>query len=234
MRGAISPLDHAFADGPVFKKVSTLKESYEALKSYETVGTDTDLFAAKLLAIWKRFEAGAKIHDDLQLGFHARLINGGDKHLIDISGPTAIRGILRAEAGGIINVGKFVYIGDNAIISSRKSIAIGDASLIAHGVQIFDNDSHPTQAYQREIQFRRMLGDKSRATPLEIGQAAVDIGRRCWIGLNSVVLKGVTIGDSTIVAAHSVVTNNLPANVVAGGNPARVLRELPQDELKDL
>lgn len=234
MRGAISPVDHAFADGPVFKKVSSLKESHEAFKSWESAGTDTTAFASTLLAVWKRYEAGAKIHKDLQLGLHARLINGGDKDLVEISGPTAIRGILRAEAGGTINIGKFVYVGDNAIISSRQSIEIGDASLIAHGVQIFDNDSHPTQAFQREIQFRRMLGDKSRATPIEIGQAAVDIGRRCWIGLNSVVLKGVVIGDNTIVAANSVVTTNLPANVIAGGNPARIIRELSQDELKDL
>lgn len=54
----------------------------------------------------------------------------------------------------------------------------------------------------------------------------VKIGERCWIGAHVTVLKGVTIGDGTVVGAGSVVTRSLPANVIAVGNPARVLREI--------
>ncbi len=52
------------------------------------------------------------------------------------------------------------------------------------------------------------------------------IGRRCWLGLNSIVMKGVTIGDGTIVASGGVVVDDLPAGVVAAGNPARVVKIL--------
>ena len=63
-------------------------------------------------------------------------------------------------------------------------------------------------------------------SPLNIGKAPVRIGERCWIGLSSVVMKGVTIGEDTIVASGSVVVNNIPSRVIAGGNPARVIKEL--------
>ena len=75
-----------------------------------------------------------------------------------------------------------------------------------------------------------MLGDKRIAIPLEIRSKPIVIGSRCWIGLGSAVMKGVTIGDDTVVAAQSVVTSDLPAGVVAAGNPAKVVRELRPDE----
>lgn len=54
----------------------------------------------------------------------------------------------------------------------------------------------------------------------------VRIGRNCWIGAGAVILPGVTIGDNTVVGAGSVVTKDLPPNVVAAGNPCRILREI--------
>ena len=54
----------------------------------------------------------------------------------------------------------------------------------------------------------------------------VRIGKRCWIGAGAVILPGVTIGDGTVIGAGSVVTKDIPANVVAVGNPCRVLREI--------
>ncbi len=54
----------------------------------------------------------------------------------------------------------------------------------------------------------------------------VRIGRNCWIGAGAVILPGVTIGDNTVIGAGSVVTKDIPANVVAVGNPCRVLREI--------
>ena len=54
----------------------------------------------------------------------------------------------------------------------------------------------------------------------------VHIGNNCWIGAGSIILPGVTIGDNTVIGAGSVVTKDIPANVVAVGNPCRVLREI--------
>ena len=62
--------------------------------------------------------------------------------------------------------------------------------------------------------------------------APVHIGENCWIGAGAIILPGVTIGNNTVVGAGSVVTKDLPANVVAVGNPCRVLREIsPRDEI---
>jgi acetyltransferase-like isoleucine patch superfamily enzyme len=227
-RGCISATDHAFADGPVFPLVADLAEARAALEKACPDPSDQDVRV--LLAISEKFRRGANCHPDLKIGLGARLINGGDPGMVSIDGPTAVRGILRAEAGGTLTIGKFCYIGDGAIISARTGISIGTSTLIAHGVQIFDNNSHPTQVFEREVQFRRMLGDKSVVAPMTIDAAPVTIGERCWVGLNSLVLKGVTIGDDTIIAAASVVTSDLPAGVIAGGSPARILRELTSAE----
>lgn len=60
--------------------------------------------------------------------------------------------------------------------------------------------------------------------------AAVHIGKNCWIGAGAVILPGVTIGDNTVVGAGSVVTKDLPSGVVAVGNPCRVLREIGEHD----
>ncbi len=56
--------------------------------------------------------------------------------------------------------------------------------------------------------------------------APIHIGKRVWIGAGVVITKGVTIGDNSVIAAGAVVTHDIPANVVAGGVPARILREI--------
>lgn len=131
---------------------------------------------------------------------------------------------------GTLEIGRFCYVGDNVIVSAQDSVRIGDATLLAHGVQVFDNNSHPIAADRRELQFRRMMGVKDQTGPIQIDSAPVEIGRRCWIGMNSIVMKGVSIGDDTIVAAGSVVVTSLPAGVVAAGNPAKIIRELSDEE----
>ena len=56
----------------------------------------------------------------------------------------------------------------------------------------------------------------------------VHIGRNCWIGAGAIILPGITVGDNVVVGAGSVVTKDLPSNVVAVGNPCKVLREVGQ------
>jgi acetyltransferase-like isoleucine patch superfamily enzyme len=186
--------------------------------------------AAQLVAVWRQFQEGAQIGANVRVGLAARLVNLGDAANARIAGDSVIRGVLRLEPRGQLEIGRFCYVGDGVLISAQERINIGEATLLAHGVQVFDNNSHPVSAAQRELQFQRMMGHKQRNGPIEIDSAPVSIGRRCWIGLNSIVMKGVTIGDDTIVAAGSVVVDNLPKGVVAAGNPARILRELDPSE----
>lgn len=60
----------------------------------------------------------------------------------------------------------------------------------------------------------------------------IHIGKRCWIGAGAVIFPGVTIGDDTVIGAGSVVTKDIPANVVAVGNPCRVMREIGAHDRK--
>lgn len=116
--------------------------------------------------------------------------------------------------------GARVLIGDNvgmsaATISAFEEIVIGDGTLIGGNVLITDSDWHPIAPDRRE-QFD------------EAATAPVKIGRNVFIGTRSVVLKGVTIGDNSVIGAGSVVVKDIPPNVVAGGNPCKVIRSLSQ------
>jgi len=230
MRVSVSPDDHAFADGPVFTRIDSLESAREALAPWGETVADRD--AEMLLGVWSRFEAASVLGDGIRLGLGARIVNLNESSAVKISGPAAVRGVLRADAGGRIDIAEFCYIGDGVVISAHQSVSVGRCTLLAHGVQIFDNNSHPIQALERQVQFRRMLGDKSVYVPMTISAAPVTIGANCWIGMNSLIMRGVSIGDCAIVAAASVVTSDLPARVIAAGNPARIVRKLTKDEIE--
>lgn len=113
-----------------------------------------------------------------------------------------------------------IVIGDNVGISgstiyARESIIIGNNTRIGANVKIMDNDFHPVDP-----------ADRLRASNQNMGVRAVNIGENVFIGCNTLILKGSTIGDNTTIGAGSVVSGTIPANCVAAGNPARVLRVL--------
>jgi hypothetical protein len=100
------------------------------------------------------------------------------------------------------------------VINASCEIKIGDGVRCGTNTHIMDSDMH--------------LDDDRVSDP-----QPVLIENGAWIGMYSSVLKGVTIGEGTIVAAHSLVNKSLPANVLAGGVPARVIRKLGAAELKE-
>ena len=96
---------------------------------------------------------------------------------------------------------------------------IGDDTLVAGDVAIFDNTNHPVSPA------RRLAG--APMMPSEI--AAVEIGRNVWIGIGCIIMRGVTIGDNSVVAAGSVVTKSVPENTLVAGNPAVPIKKLADD-----
>ena len=126
--------------------------------------------------------------------------------------------------------GRNIYIGSNVSVNLNctfidcNRITIGNDVLIAPCVHL-TTSSHPVELIERlnpkwnpdSIEFRW----RTYAKPINIGNG-------CWIGANVVVLPGVTIGEGTVIGAGSVVTKNIPANVVAAGNPCRVIRRINQ------
>jgi acetyltransferase-like isoleucine patch superfamily enzyme len=99
------------------------------------------------------------------------------------------------------------YCNFNASISCFEHIKIGNDVLIGEQVLIRDSDDH------------QILGHTTNIA------APIQIGNHVWIGMRATILKGVTIGDGAIVAAGAVVINDVPANCLAGGVPAKILKE---------
>jgi acetyltransferase-like isoleucine patch superfamily enzyme len=126
---------------------------------------------------------------------------------------------LRTMAGARISIGDRVHLNGTSI-TARRSVEIGSGTMIAANVAIVDSDFH-AQSPPAERQFAS--GEKE--------DRPVAIGTNVWIGMGSLILKGVTIGDDSIIGAGSVVTGAVPANVLAAGNPAQVIRELRPEEL---
>ena len=149
----------------------------------------------------------------------------GNKDAIIIEENTIIRGeLLTFKHGGKITIGKFCYIGENTKIWSASKITIGDRVLISHNVNIHDNNAHPLDSYERHEQFKLISSSGHPSKFYFLNEKPIVIGNDVWIGFNSTILKGITIGNSSIVAANSVVINNVPPNVTIAGNPAKIIR----------
>lgn len=113
--------------------------------------------------------------------------------------------------GSHVHFGKHVYANFNFTAVDDGHIYIGDDVMIAPNVTI------ATAAHPVEPSLRR------QAVQYNVD---VHIGANVWIGAGAVILPGVTIGENSVIGAGSVVTKDIPANVVAVGNPCRVLREI--------
>jgi len=128
------------------------------------------------------------------------------------------RTIIVAREEGKIHIGNNVGI-SGATIYSKESIKIGDYTNIGGNVKILDHDFHPIEAEARKRNDMTMVGKR-----------AIIIGENVFIGCNSIVLKGTEIGDNSVVGAGSVVSGKFPANVVIAGNPARIIKQLDNNQ----
>ena len=110
--------------------------------------------------------------------------------------------------------GKCVYANYNLSLVDDTEIHVGDYTMFGPGV-VLATAGHPINPEMREglnLQFNR----------------PIHIGRNCWLGAGVIVLPGVTIGDNTVIGAGSVVSKDIPANVVAVGSPCKVMREISE------
>ena len=212
MRPYLDPRDHAFANGPVFAR----PESAEVARALFDHPEDGE----RLMAVFAAFDRGGEAGPGLRLGLNARLLTPDGTRRARFGRDCVIRGIIRCEGDGEIVLGDEVYVGDNAIISVRTRMEIGDAVLIAHGAQVFDNDTHPTDPAERQGHFRAILKLGPRRD-FPIAARPVRIGSRCWLGFSAVVMKGVSLGEDSIVAAAAVVSSDVAPGTTVAGNPAR-------------
>ena len=141
-----------------------------------------------------------------------------------------IEGRLVAEtADARIEIGNNVYVGGGTIVASVARISIGDDVLVSYQCLIADSDNHSIRASIRKNDLADWR-DGGRHDWTTTATRPVTIGRGAWLGARVIVLKGVNIGEGAVIGAGSVVTRDVPAWSVAGGNPARVIRTLGADE----
>ncbi|MEK5036719.1 maltose acetyltransferase domain-containing protein [Sporosarcina sp. FSL K6-3457] len=118
---------------------------------------------------------------------------------------------LRCDYGFNIHVGENFYANFDSVFLDVCEIRIGDNCMMAPGVHIY-TATHP-------------LDPTERSSGAEYGKP-VTIGDNVWIGGRAVINPGVTIGDNVVIASGAVVVKDVPDNVVVGGNPARVIKEI--------
>ena len=119
-----------------------------------------------------------------------------------------------ATAGSTIKIGNNVGI-SGSTINATTTIEIGNNVLIGSGCLITDTDSHP-------IDWKVRIDERNENTR----KAPIKICDNVFIGARSIILKGVTIGENSIIGAGSVVSKNVPANCIACGNPAKIIKTL--------
>ena len=117
--------------------------------------------------------------------------------------------------GNHVHLGDQFYANFNLVIIDDMDVYIGNQVMIGQNVTICTT-GHPVYPLYREMGAHYSL--------------PIHIGNKVWIGANSVVLPGVTIGENSVIGAGSIVTRDIPANVVAVGNPCRVLREITETD----
>lgn len=118
-------------------------------------------------------------------------------------------------AGKHVHFGKAVYANFGLTLVDDTDIFVGDNTMLAPNV-VIATAGHPINPELRSKGYQFNM--------------PVHIGKNCWLGAGVLVMPGVTIGDNTVIGAGSVVTKDIPANVVAYGNPCKVIREIGEHD----
>lgn len=159
-----------------------------------------------------------KEYNTLRLGDEKRMAELLTLAFAEVGNNTYIQPPYFANWGGAhVHIGSNVYANFNLTLVDDGHIYIGDKTMIGPNVTIA-TAGHPILPSLREkaLQFN----------------VDVHIDRNVWIGAGAIILPGVTIGENSVIGAGSVVTKDIPANVVAVGNPCRVLREIGEKDEK--
>jgi len=145
--------------------------------------------------------------DQVEIGNHTHVICASDRKIRFVIWP-------KEEGSGRIKIGDYCIICPGVRMQSATEIIVGDNCMIADGAYLTDADWH---------------GIYDRLAPVGATEPIL-LKNNVWIGDGAVVCKGVTIGENSIIGTGSIVTSDIPANVIAAGNPAKVVKQLDADE----
>lgn len=171
-----------------------------------------DCTAEEIMSVQTGFVKYMKEYNTLGLGDEKRMEELMPLMFAEVGPNTYVQPPFYANWGGAhVHFGEWVYANFNLTLVDDGHIYIGDHTMIGPNVTIA-TAGHPILPELREKEMQYNVD--------------VKIGRNVWIGAGAIIVPGVTIGDNTVIGAGSVVTKDIPANVVAVGNPCRVMREI--------
>lgn len=177
----------------------------------------------------KTCECQSMMADFVKILPTARIENLANKpNLICIGKNSVLRGELLIFAhAGEIHIGEDCYLGEGSRIWSSESVKIGNRVYISHNVNIHDTNSHSLNPQLRHKHFMEIISTgHPQVNNVDIQSQPILIEDDVWIGFNSTIFKGVTIGKGAVVGACSVVTKDVPEFVVVVGNPAKVIKKV--------
>ncbi len=173
-----------------------------------SIGEYYDIFSKLIRGVFYRpcFKACGKL---LRVGKGVRVLRKNCE--IKLGNKVQLHRYVKISAWGTskkaaLHIGDNVAIGDRTEIHAGDYISIGNNSIISWDCCIMDRDYHKLESETEVLK-------------------PVIIGENVWIGCRVLILKGVTVGDGAVIAAGSVVTSDVPAGAVVGGNPARILKQ---------
>lgn len=184
----------------------------------------------QLRAIYKTLKKKATISEPFRAGLHSNIFNeSGERDRILISHHCRMLGTIICKKNAVVSIGSYSTIQDQVSIQCLENIEIGHYVGIAHGTVVVDNNNHLTDPVEM-VKHRLRVAPEGKGYPglgngWELSESKpIVIGNAVWIGANCTILKGVTIGDGSVVARNSVVTKDVPPYTIVGGFPAKVIK----------
>ena len=164
------------------------------------------------LSVQGRFIIKSDQGKSISIADHVTFISSHDANMVGLSSPV----LLQTLNKGKISIGAHSGF-SSVVLSSRHSIQIGEHVKMGGNVRVYDHDYH-------SLDFRKRRN--SNEDGMHCSSAPVIIGNDVFIGTNSLILKGVEIGDRSIIGTGSVVTKSVPTSEIWAGNPAVFLRKI--------
>jgi acetyltransferase-like isoleucine patch superfamily enzyme len=123
----------------------------------------------------------------------------------------------------VVKIGKRVFIGENTLLMCYESIEIGDDVMVSWDCTIIDTNAHSVKSEERASDVLDWAKGEKDWSRVESKKIVVE--QKCWIGFKSIIMKGVNLGEGSVVAAGSVVTKDSEPYSVIGGNPAMLIKK---------
>jgi galactoside O-acetyltransferase len=183
----------------------------------------------KLKDYWTSDEGGVN-------SFVLSISNTQNRKYLEIGKSSIVSGVFRITGYGKISVGNHCYIGESKFICNNSQIIIDDFAVVSYDCTFYTHNSHSLDYLNRQADIKLCLDTIKQGidpnitkTWENVKESPIHICSHTWIGFNSIILKGVTIGEGAIIGAGSVVTKDVPPWSVVVGNPARVVKMLKEE-----